>query len=306
MKILVTGASGFLGKTLCPFLQAQGHHVVELNSKICDLTKGVSLDQFNIERFDQIYHLAAWTQAGDFCLRHPGEQWIINQKINTHVLDWWQKSQPQAKLIAIGTSCSYDPAFPLSEENYLKGTPIDSLLTYGMTKRMLLYGLKALSKQFGLEYLYVVPSTLYGPNYHTDDRQLHFIFDLIRKFINGVRKDDPVILWGDGEQKRELIHVDDFVGALVSLTATAKNTVVNIGSGKEHSIKEFAQMISSSVGYPFEKVQFDLTKYVGARSKVLSIERLLSLVPSFNPKELKLGLEETIDWFAKDYASIER
>jgi GDP-L-fucose synthase len=95
--------------------------------------------------------------------------------MNTHVLSWWQKDQPQAKFICIGTSCVYDPAMELKEENYLTGMPIESLFTYAMTKRMLYAGLLALNKQYKLNYLCVVPSTLYGPGYHTDGRQMHFI-----------------------------------------------------------------------------------------------------------------------------------
>ena len=95
MNLLVTGASGFLGQTLSSRLEAQGHTVQRLNSKNCDLTDARSLDRFN-GKYDQGYHLAAWTQAGDFCVYHPGEQWVINQQINTNVLAWWQLHQPQA------------------------------------------------------------------------------------------------------------------------------------------------------------------------------------------------------------------
>src|SRR6185312_414022 len=136
MNILVTGASGFLGSALCPALKAKRHQVVRLSSSMADLREPKSLDLFNGERFDQIYHLAAWTQAGDFCLHHPGEQWIINQRINTNVLAWWQQDQSQAKLICMGTSCAYAPDDDLREENYLTGIPIESLYTYAMTKRM--------------------------------------------------------------------------------------------------------------------------------------------------------------------------
>src|SRR5882672_2448857 len=119
MNILVTGATGFLGTALCARLAADGHAVVKLGSRDADLRARGSLDAFSTHRYDQIYHLAAWTQAGDFCLRHPGEQWVINQLINTHVLEWWQRAQPQAKLITMGTSCSYSPDLSLTEEHYL-------------------------------------------------------------------------------------------------------------------------------------------------------------------------------------------
>ena len=207
MKILITGASGFLGRALISKLGNLGHELVGLNSKNCDLTKQDSLDLFNDRSYDQIYHLSAWTKAGDFCLYHSGEQWIINQKINTNVLAWWLKYQPQAKLICMGTSCGYDPNMELIEENYLLGKPIDSLYTYAMTKRMLYVGLVSLNKQFGLKYLYLIPSTLYGPGYRADAKNSHFIFDLLRKIMRGKLYGEKVVLWGDGNQRREFRQI---------------------------------------------------------------------------------------------------
>lgn len=296
MKIIVTGATGFLGQALCAQLKSSGHEVVELSSKNCDLTQAHSLEAFSHQKYDQIYHLAAWTQAGDFCLYHPGEQWIINQQINTHVLAWWQKEQPQAKMISIGTSCAYAPDLPLVEENYMVGKPIDSLFTYAMTKRMLYAGLLALHKQYGLNYLQVVPSTLYGPGYHTDGRQMHFIFDLIRKILRGKLYDEPVVLWGDGYQRRELVYVQDFVDILMRLSETVENDLVNIGAGEEFTIRHFAQLICAHVGFAFEKIQFDTGRYVGARSKCLDTQKLHTLLPDVNITPLEEGLAATIDW----------
>ncbi len=296
MHILVTGSRGFLGKFLSRRLEEEGHTVVGVHSSNCDLTDPASLHQFNDQIFDQIFHLAAWTQAGDFCLHHPAEQWVINQKINTHVIDWWQSHQPQAKLIAMGTSCAYDEHQPLQEEYYFEGKPIDSLFTYGMTKRMLLAGLMAHAKQHQLRYNYFIPSTMYGPEYHTDGRQMHFIFDLIRKILRAKFYGEVVVLWGDGEQKRELVAVEDFVTTMLYLVNTQDNLMVNIGAGQEYSIKEFAAAICEHVGYPVEKITYDTSKYVGARSKVLNIDRLRRLMPHYAPRGLKEGLAATIDW----------
>jgi GDP-L-fucose synthase len=297
MNILVTGGTGFLGTALCRRLWADGHRVTALGSRDADLTRPGSLDAFNDTRYDLIYHLAAWTQAGDFCLRHPGEQWVKNQQINTNVLAWWQARQPAAKLVAMGTSCSYAPDLPLREDLYLDGHPIDSLYTYAQTKRMLLVGLRALAKQFGLRHLYLVPSTLYGPGYHTDGRQMHFVFDLIRKILAAHAGGPPAVLWGDGHQKRELIYVDDFVNAAVELAGAVDNEVVNVGSGEEHSIREFAGAICDIVGHNPAAVRYDTTKYVGAKSKVLDVAKLRRLLPDRRPTPLADGLRATIGWF---------
>lgn len=296
MNIIVTGATGFLGGHLCRRLEEQGHHITQLNSKNCDLTKQSSLMNFNDKKYDQIYHLAAWTQAGDFYLSHLGEQWVINQQINTNVLTWWKEYQPQAKMIAIGTCCAYNPSLEMKEENYLEGGPDFGLFTYAMTKRMIYVGLIALQKQFGMKYLYVIPSTMYGPGYHTDVRQMHFIFDLIRKILRGKLTGAPVTLWGDGYQKRELGYVKDFVDALLKLNERYDNEIVNIGSGKEHTIRHYAKMICDKVGYDFNKIMFDASRFVGVQSRQLNINKLRQIVPDWIETPLEEGLSTTIDW----------
>lgn len=297
MKILITGATGFLGLALCSELESTGHELIRLNSQNCDLTKQNSLSRFNNYTFDQIYHLAAWTQAGDFCLYHAGEQWIINQRINTNILAWWQKYQSQAKLICIGTSCAYEPEGEMIEENYLKGSPIDSLFTYAMTKRMLYAGLLALNKQFGLKYICFVPSTLYGPCYHTDGRQMHFIFDIIRKIIRGKIYDKPVVLWGDGYQSRDLIYVEDFVRIMLKLSDICENELINIGSGEDYTIRHYAKIICEKTGYDVDKIYFDTSSYVGAISKCLVVKKLRCILPDIELASLDEGLAKTIDWF---------
>jgi GDP-L-fucose synthase len=299
MRVLVTGATGFLGTSLCAQLGARGDEVVRLGSKNCDLTKPGSLRAFHHVRYDQIYHLAAWTQAGDFCLSHSGEQWLINQQINTNVLAWWQTTQPQAKLIAMGTSCAYPPHGDLTEDRFLEGQPIESLFTYAMTKRMLYVGLLALAKQYGLKYLCLVPSTLYGPGYHTDGRQMHFIFDLIRKILRGKLHGEPIVLWGDGLQSRELVYVDDFARIALWLADEVDNELVNIGAGQEFAIRHFAQLICEEVGYDYRRIEFDTSRYVGARSKCLSVAKLRRLLPGVGLTPLKEGLAETIAWMAR-------
>lgn len=303
MNILVTGATGFLGSVLCAKLEERGDSIVRLNSQNCDLTQPHCLNAFNDRVYEEIYHLAAWTQAGDFCLFHPGEQWVINQQINTNMLAWWQSNQPQAKMNCIGTSCAYAPDVKLVEDNYLVGTPIESLFTYAMTKRMLYVGLLALHKQYGLRYLCLVPSTLYGSGYHTDGRQMHFVFDLIRKILRGKLYGERVILWGNGYQRREVVFVSDFVDTMLELS-DRENDLINIGSGQEFTIRRFASIIAKHVGFDAETIEYDTSRYVGAKSKCLDIERLRGILRGRSVTSLEDGLSMTIEWFLADHARL--
>lgn len=300
MNILITGASGFMGKSLQKKLVSSDNQLVLLSSKSADLTRQDTLLKYNELKYDIIFHLAAWTQAGDFCLYHQGEQWIINQQINTNTLAWWQTYQPQAKMIAFGTSVSYASEERLSEDVYMDGIPNDKFYAYAMSKRMLYSGLISLHKQFGMRYLYLVPSTLFGPHYHVDGRQMHFIFDLIRKIIRGKEYGEEVTLWGDGYQRRELVYMDDFIELLLQLTLSVENDILNIGAGEDYTIREFAEKICAIVGYDFNKISFDTNKYVGAKSKCLDVKKLRTLIPNPNLSSLETGLKATIDWFYKD------
>jgi GDP-L-fucose synthase len=126
---------------------------------------------------------------------------------------------------------------------------------------------------------------------------MHFIFDLIRKIIRGKEFGEPVVLWGDGRQKREVVLVDDFVRLLWQLTERFDNEVFNIGAGEEHSIRTFAASICGIVGYPAEKIVYDSTRYVGATSKCLNVEKITAAVGPLKLAPLHEGLAKTIAWF---------
>lgn len=279
-RAFVTGGGGFLGRTLVPLLKERGYEVDAPSSRECDLTEEGSLDFFS-RPYDFVFHLAAWTQAGDFCLKHPGEQWLINQKINTHLLQWWQEKQSRAKAVLLGTSCAYDPDLPLEEENYLKGQPISSLYTYAMTKRMLWVGAQSLAQQFGLQAVNLVPSTLCGNYYHEDGRQMHFIYDLARKILRMKNTGEPAILWGDGHQRREVVAVDDFCRATLELIRQEDvwGEVINLGAGEDHSIREFADEFCRILKANAETIQYDTHHYTGAKSKCLAVGKIRRFIP---------------------------
>ena len=290
MKVLVTGATGFLGRHLTKMLEQKQLEVFISNTSKANLMSDKNLHIYNDIKFDYIFHLAAHTKAGDYCLYHKGEQFEINQRINSNILKYWNDQQPQAKMVAMGTSCSYSPELPMVEENYLKGDPEEGLYTYAMTKRMLLVGLKSYAEQYGLKWVYFVPSTLYGPCFEEWDN--HFIFDFIKNCYQAKFKNKKFTIWGDGTARRELIYIE-YACNLMFKFLNAENKIFNLGGGKYHSINDFAKYVCEGFQFDYNLIERDLTKYVGVKSKLLDIKK----IAEYNMTSLDKGLKKTIDWY---------
>jgi len=283
MNIIVTGASGFVGRHLIPALEEQGHIIYDLSSS--NFT-----DIWFLDNIDYVIHLAVKTAAGGYCQTHPGEQYLSNTSINTDMLFAWKNKYPQAKMITFGSSCGYDKNVIKTEDNYLKGEPEPGYEVYGTIKRSLLVGLKALKQEYGMNYSYLIPSVFYGPEYDLHDK--HFIFDLIRKIVNAKNGGDKVVLWGTGDQTRELIFIKDAVDIIIQAMTWDKE-IVNLSSGKEYSIKEYAQTICNIVGYDFNLIEWDTTAFVGSSNKKLINTHL----QDYNFTSLEEGLKQTIEYY---------
>lgn len=272
-----------------------GNLVVSPTSNELDLRYFNDFGIYNSHKYDLIFHLAAWTQAGDFASKFPGSQWINNQRINTNVVSWWKEFQPQAYFISIGTSCSYASESNYEESSYLDGFPHGDLLVYGYTKRMVYLAQSALEKEFGLKSLVAVPSTLYGKGYEINNRQPHFIFDLIKKCLNYKYFQTPIEIWGNGKQKRELILVDDFVDNLLQLVIMGHTGLINIGSGEEYEILHYLNQVAKICGLDNYNVKFKLDAYVGVLSKKLAINKIANTIPKVKKTSLEKGLRLTIE-----------
>jgi len=283
MNIIVTGASGFVGRHLVPSLEEQGHKVYALGSS--EFT-----DIFALRDVDVIIHLAVKTAAGGYCQTHPGEQYLVNSAINDDMLWAWSQYYPNAKMVTFGSSCGYDKGVIKTEDNYLKGEPEPGYEVYGTIKRSLLVGLKALKQEYGMNYSYLIPSVFYGPEYDLHDK--HFIFDLIRKIVNAKNGGDKVVLWGTGDQTRELIFIKDAVNIIIK-SMTWDKEIVNLSSGKEYSIKEYAQTICDIVGYDYNLIEWDTNAFVGSPNKKLINTHL----QDYNFTSLKEGLKQTIEYY---------
>jgi GDP-L-fucose synthase len=298
MNILITGYSGFLGKHLTKKLKK--NNLFLINSKNCDLENQNQVVNYfkNLPKIDIIYHLAAKTKAGDYCLYHSGEQWISNQKINTNILSAWYNFQKNSKFITFGTSCGYDPSLKNKKEDvYFSGIPEKSLFTYAMTKRMLLTGIMALEKQYQMKWIYFIPSTLYGPGFDKNDT--HFIFDLIKKIVDAKINGTIAELWGDGHQKRELIYIDDAINIIIK-GSSKNNEIFNISSNNEYSIIDYSKIICSIIKYDFNKIIFNKNKYVGSFSKVLNNHKIKNNNLINNYITINNGIKKTIDYYIKN------
>ena len=297
MKVLVTGASGFVGRHLVPRLIIEGYEVSYSDSSNYELLGGTAYDYKNDTlSYDYIIHLAVKTAAGGYCQEHPGEQFLINSHINSYMLNEWKDRFPNAKMITFGSSCSYDKNSIKIENNYLKGDVEPGYEVYGNIKRNLLIGLQAMKKEYNMNYSFLIPSVLYGPEYNLDDR--HFIFDLIRKIVNAQNGGPEVVLWGDGTQTRELIYIEDAINIILEAMEWDLE-VVNLSSGIEYSIHDYAKTICDIVGYDSSNINYDITKFVGSKSKNL----VNTFLNDYKFTPIKEGLKKTIDYYENSISS---
>jgi GDP-L-fucose synthase len=291
-KALVLGASGFFGRHFVK----KAKDLFDLtapDSKSCDLLTD-KIYEYDKVKYDIIFYFVVKTEAGGYCQKHPGEQFLINQTMNTNILNYWKQKQPQAKFIGFGSSCSYSDNCVKVEENYLSGSCETGYEVYGMIKRMLLVGLSALANEYDMKYLFFVPSCLYGTEYDYGDK--HFIYDILQKICNGKFNNTAPSLWGNGHQRRDLILVDDAVDIILEYLEV-ENEIINLSTGKDCSIREYAKIICKIIDYDFNKINFDVTKFVGAQQKMLVVEK----IKDFNFTNHEDSLRKIIDFYIKNY-----
>lgn len=284
MQTLVIGSQSPLGRALCARLEKT--HSIDL--EVSSLSE--ALGSYNEETLSTIYALIDGLDEEQALRRHPGELWIQRQRLHTELLDWWQKTQPQAKLVCLGSRRAYDPSFPSSEENYLKGEPRETVTTYAMCKRMLLVGLKALHKQYGLSYLYLIPPALYD----AEGPKSLFIHQMAESLLRARQQEDPIIFEGEPSQKREVLHTQDFIDALLQLSATEQNRVINVCSGAEHSLEDYAQLLCALLDVSPERVTFDARSQAWAKEKPLLTDSPIATRP------LQEGLKELVAALVQD------
>jgi len=289
-RIYVAGHRGMVGSAIVRLLQARGHtNIVTRTHAELDLTDQAQVRAFfATEKIEQVYLAAAKVGGIHANSAYPAEFIYQNLMMETNVIHQAWSAGVQ-KLLFLGSSCIYPKhaAQPMGEQALLTGSLEPTNEPYAIAKIAGVKLCESYNRQYGTDYRSVMPTNLYGPgdNYHPENS--HVIPALMRRFHEAKFKgDQKVVVWGTGTPKREFLYVDDMAEASVHVMELDRATYcahtqpmqshINVGSGKDVTIRELADLISKVVGYR-GKVELDASKPDGAPRKFLDISRLQAL-----------------------------
>ena len=302
MRTLVTGGGGFLGSHLVERLQAEGHDVFAARRADYDLTREDDTARlFGDTEPELVFHLAAEVGGIGANRANPGRYWYANTIMGAHVLEQARRSGV-AKLVLAGTVCAY-PKFasiPFREDELWSGYPEETNAPYGVAKKSVLVGAQGYRDQYDLNAIFLLPANLYGPrdNFHLTNA--HVIADLIRKMDAGT---DEVVLWGDGSPTREFLYVEDAAeGFALAAERYDGPEPVNLGAGKEISIRDLAELIADVVGFQ-GRITWDTSMPNGQPRRSIDASRARELFGFEATTPLREGLERTVAWYREHVAA---
>ena len=288
-KIFVAGHRGMVGSAICRNLLNQGYKsILTRSSSELDLSDQQSVNIFFASEKPEYVFLAAAKVGGIHANNTYRAEFIYNNlMIQANIIEAAYRNGV-TKLLFLGSSCIYPKLAlqPLKEEYLLSGYLEPTNQSYAIAKIAGIEMCDAYRAQYGCNFISAMPTNLYGTNdnYHLENS--HVLPALIRKIVLAKKNNEPkVSIWGTGTPRREFLHVDDLADACFFLLQTFNEKgLVNIGSGKDISIKELAQLIASEVDYKGE-FNFDTSKPDGAPRKLMDVRKIC-----------KLGWSEKIDF----------
>ena len=300
-RVLITGGAGFLGAYVCQRLRQEGCQKLFVPRK----------SQYNLvemEACNRVYqdsepeiviHLAAVVGGIGANQQNPGRFFYENLMMGAQLMEQARKFGVE-KFVAIGTVCCY-PKFapiPFKEEDLWNGYPEETNAPYGLAKKMLLVQAKAYRQQYGMNSIFLLPVNLYGPGDNFDEASSHVIPALIKKCFEAVRSNEKeIVVWGTGRATREFLYVEDCARAIVlAAEHYQKCDPVNIGSGKEISIFELANLIAKITGFK-GNLRMDPSKPDGQPRRFLDTLRAEKGFFFKAQTNLEEGLLKTISWY---------
>jgi len=303
--ILVLGATGFLGKTVCQKLKDRNFKFVPTS-----LSMGVDLREeyqtlklFQNIKPEIVINCASFVGGIQFGYKHPVELFRNNLMMVTSILNASHQVKVE-KFINPVSNCVYPAKATLFKENQIWDGPLhESVEIYGFVRKAFLIGAQAYEKQYNDKIYNIVLSNMYGPGDHFEEERSHALGALIMKFVKAKENNEPkVIVWGTGTPVREWMHVEDGAEALIrAIDMPFHSGPVNVGIASGISVIDMANMIKKQVGYE-GKIELDSTKPDGAIYKTVDGklgEQLMNWKPQKNFEE---GVKETIDWYLKNKA----
>ena len=302
-SIYIAGHSGLAGSAILRALQSRGYSrlIVRTHQEL-ELTDARAVkDFFQQERPESVFLAAAKVGGIQANNTLPAEFLRENLLIQTHVLhEAWQAGVK--KLLFLGSSCIY-PKFapqPIPESALLTGELEPTNDAYALAKIAGIQLCKAYRKQYGANFIAVMPTNLYGPQDNFHPEHSHVLPALLRRFHEAQRDGlQEVTVWGSGTPKREFLHSDDLASACLFLMEHYDSPeIINIGWGQDCTIRELAEMIAKTVSYT-GKLKWDDSRPDGTPRKVLDNRKLSDL--GWEPKiSLQEGLKLTYQWYLEN------
>lgn len=301
-KIYVAGHSGMVGSAIVRLLRSRGYeNLLLVSSSDLDLRKQKDVQEWFADHRPQFVFLAAARVGGILANRDNPATFIYdNLMIQSNVIHSAYEAGVE-KILFLGSSCIYPKLanLPIHESELLKGPLEETNRAYAIAKIAGIEMCQSYQKQYGWKAISVMPCNLYGPNDNYDLATSHVLPALVRKFVEAKQENKKdVVLWGTGNPLREFLHVDDLADACIYLMQHYDlSDIINVGSGKEVSIKDLAILIKDVVGYEGSIVH-DLEKPDGTPRKVMDSDQVRKL--GWSPKiSLREGLRRVI----KEYSA---
>lgn len=302
-KIYIAGHRGLVGSAIKRKLESKGYNnlVYRTHSEL-DLTNQQAVNEFFESERPEYVFLAAAKVGGILAnSTYPAEFIYENLMIEANVIHAAHKYGVE-KLLFLGSSCIYPKlaSQPMKEEYLLTGELEITNEAYAIAKIAGIRLCKHYNQQYDTNFISVMPTNLYGQNDNFDLETSHVMPALIRKFHEAKINNEPeVVVWGTGSPRREFLHVDDMADACVYLMenydASDIGEFVNIGVGKDLTIKELVEMIGDIVGYG-GRIVYDTSKPDGTPQKLLDVTKLGGL--GWEAKiSLRDGIEQTYKWY---------
>ncbi len=301
-SVVVTGGAGFLGSFLCDRLRALdcGVKITVPRRRDYELTHPDACHRLMRDaKPDVVIHCAAFYGGIWINQLHPGRIFYENLVMGAHLMEA-ARAASAAKFVGIGTACSY-PGYlegELKESDLWNGPPHETVINYGLTKKMMAVQGWAYRKEYGFHAIHLLLTNLYGPRDTFHIRRAHVVSALIKKFVEAAQqKAAEAEVWGTGKPVREFLYVEDCAeGILRAAERYDDSAPINLGTGAGTSIRELVELIRDITGFR-GALRWNTEKPDGQMRKVLDVSRMKSVLGWTPSTPLRAGLEKTVAWY---------